>query len=235
MTSAPRWIPSKRMQAAANSERRRIEREIEKVEKQEARFRREAERAHQKRAQLLEELTAISRFADEGCSADDGPQLRVVSSHERDSNGLVLKGAQIREFAVSLVVGSRHAEEGIHYKTWFDLVSAQGIHLSGKDPVATFLTQISRSPVVKKSERPGVYLIDFAFPDAALARILELEQIANSSVGGDSESSIDEIETQRVAHRTAKTEVRALQRALDEASRSLRGEGIASSGHEAVG
>ena len=235
MTSAPKWIPSKRMQAAARSERRRIEREIEKVKKQEVRYQRELARANQKRSQLHEELSAIMRFADEEASTNGGPQLRVVAYSEADTNDLVLKGAQIREFAVNLVVRTRYADEGIHYRTWFDLVSAQGVKLTGKDPVATFLTQISRSPVVMRSEKPGVYLIDFTFPDNAKARIHELEQILDSAADGDPEASIDEIEAQRVAQRKAKTEVRTLRRAIQEADRSLRSADMVADNEEAVG
>jgi hypothetical protein len=49
----------------------------------------------------------------------------------------------------------------IHYRDWFKLVLAEGRTIEGKDPLATFLTQITRSPVVlRQPERPGVYRID---------------------------------------------------------------------------
>jgi hypothetical protein len=40
------------------------------------------------------------------------------------------------------------------------LVTNAGYAVAGKDPLAVFLTQVTRSPVVRKSAQPGVYEID---------------------------------------------------------------------------
>jgi hypothetical protein len=49
----------------------------------------------------------------------------------------------------------------IHYRDWFELVQEDGVEIVGKDPLATFLTQITRSPVVVRvDEEQGVYALD---------------------------------------------------------------------------
>ena len=50
--------------------------------------------------------------------------------------------------------------DGLHYREWFDLLTRAGYAVAGKDPLAVFLTQLTRSPVVRKSATPGRYELD---------------------------------------------------------------------------
>ena len=46
----------------------------------------------------------------------------------------------------------------VHYREWYDLLVADGHRIAGKDPVATFLTQVSRAPEVESvGRRTGMY------------------------------------------------------------------------------
>ncbi|MFN2470225.1 MAG: hypothetical protein ABR583_04405 [Gaiellaceae bacterium] len=83
------------------------------------------------------------------------PQLRL------DLQTDALRGQRLREVAVELVARQRRIGEPIHYREWFELLLAEGHTVEGKDPLATFLTQVTRSPVVlRESEQSGVYRVD---------------------------------------------------------------------------
>lgn len=69
-----------------------------------------------------------------------------------------LKGHRLREVAVEIL--GRHHVPGdvIHYRDWFELVRGEGLSVAGKDPLATFLAQISRSDAVEAiGGRTGKY------------------------------------------------------------------------------
>ncbi|MDA0140500.1 hypothetical protein OJ962_23585, partial [Solirubrobacter sp. CPCC 204708] len=76
--------------------------------------------------------------------ADDAPTL--------------LRGPAIRTTAVAVLIAQ--GGDGLHYRDWYELVRREGYEVAGKDPLAVFLTQISRSPAVRKGARPGEYVLD---------------------------------------------------------------------------
>jgi hypothetical protein len=46
----------------------------------------------------------------------------------------------------------------VHYREWYDLLVRDGHRIAGKDPVATFLAELSRAPEVEKvGRRTGLY------------------------------------------------------------------------------
>ena len=47
---------------------------------------------------------------------------------------------------------------------------AAGHEIAGKDPLAVFLTQLSRSPVIRKGTRAGVYELDPTAPQRLRTR-----------------------------------------------------------------
>jgi hypothetical protein len=72
-----------------------------------------------------------------------------------------LQGQRLREAATRILLRRRGLRASIHYREWFDLITEEGIVVVGKDPLATFLTQITRSPVVVRVEGgQGVYELD---------------------------------------------------------------------------
>jgi hypothetical protein len=80
------------------------------------------------------------------------PQLSL------DAFGKELRGRRLREIAVEVLRKRRPAGEIVHYREWYDLVLAAGIRVAGKDPLATFLTQISQAPEVRSVRpRSGLY------------------------------------------------------------------------------
>jgi hypothetical protein len=104
------------------------------------------------------------------------PQLRL------DLQSDALRGQRLREAAVELMARLRRIGQPIHYREWFELLVAEGYSVEGKDPLASFLTQVTRSPVVLRDREPGVYRVD---PDAgseATLRELEEAQRALSTI-----------------------------------------------------
>jgi hypothetical protein len=82
------------------------------------------------------------------------PQLRLEQLDAR------LGGQRLQEIAVQ-VLSDRHPNgEPIHYKQWYALLREAGYSIGGKDPQATFLASISRSPNVRSvGRRSGLYVI----------------------------------------------------------------------------
>jgi hypothetical protein len=69
-----------------------------------------------------------------------------------------LRGRKLQEIAVELLRQERGAGSVIHYREWFDLLAEAGLEVGGCDPLASFLTQISRSPAVESVRpRSGLY------------------------------------------------------------------------------
>lgn len=73
----------------------------------------------------------------------------------------LLQGQRLREEATRILLERRGLQSAIHYREWFGLLADEGFKVAGKDPLATFLTQITRSPVVVRvGERHGTYELD---------------------------------------------------------------------------
>jgi hypothetical protein len=73
-----------------------------------------------------------------------------------------LRGPAIRRAAVEALLALPERPEALHYRDWYEAVRTAGFEVEGKDPLAVFLTQISRSPVIRKSTQAGVYELDTA-------------------------------------------------------------------------
>lgn len=85
-----------------------------------------------------------------------------------------LRGPAIREVAVGLLVAD--GRDALHYREWFDLLTEAGYDVAGKDPLAVFLTQITRSPAVRKGARPGEYALDRSARATQETRLRHLTQ-----------------------------------------------------------
>lgn len=98
-------------------------------------------------------------------------QLRKIESVlgktpqiELEHSDVLLRGQRIREVAIEVLAEEFDVEAEVHYTRWYELVTQRGHLIAGKDPVNTFLTEINRSPRVKRvGQRTGLYrLLDTA-------------------------------------------------------------------------
>lgn len=204
----PELVPSKTLQRAARSEQQRLARAILRNEGRQRELRAELdalldeERKLKERDQLLQSVAGPS--SPQGEPPLDG----------------VLRGAQIREEAARVFFRRHGAGEARHYRHWFDLLVERGIEISGRDPVATLLTNLNRSPVVVRGSDPGTYAID----DGAPARLAEKLNELHAEFA-DLARVIEQSDTPEGALLERRTEllseIRRVERHLAEAARVL--------------
>ena len=76
------------------------------------------------------------------------------------SEGVVpVRGRQLRLVAAQLLWRSA-GEQEIHYREWFERLLAAGYGVGGRDPLASFLTNVRDSPAVRRGDRQGFYRLD---------------------------------------------------------------------------
>jgi hypothetical protein len=181
--------PSARLVRAVAAERAELERHR-------ARLHAEAEELRAALARIEHGLTEI----DERCELLERLAPPPAEPEEHDEQ--LLRGPAIRETAVKLLV--EQDRDTIHYREWFELLTNTGHEIGGKDPLAVFLTQISRSPTVRRGSGAGVYELDRQAPQRLRSRIDALRR-----------------ELRRTGTMELTREIRRQERALEEASRLL--------------
>jgi hypothetical protein len=121
---------------------------------------------HRERADLLQRMADQAR---EQADADErlleelaaglgrACQLRIEQLDRR------LRGHRLREIAIEILAARLQPGQTIHYRQWFSWVEEEGFEIGGKDPLATFLGQIARSPrVASAGRRSGLYMLTSA-------------------------------------------------------------------------
>ncbi|HEV7566371.1 MAG TPA: hypothetical protein VGO31_10465 [Microbacteriaceae bacterium] len=79
-------------------------------------------------------------------------QLSIVALSDE------LRGERLREVAAEVIWRHFRAGDTVHYKQWLELVVADGHRIGGKNPTATFLTQVARVDSVERvGRRSGLY------------------------------------------------------------------------------
>jgi hypothetical protein len=130
-----------------------------------------------------------------------------------------LRGPAIREAAVRVLLAQPEPVDALHYRRWYELLVDAGFTVAGKDPVAVFLTQLSRSPLVRKSSAPGVYEVDRDAPLRIRDRLerlqAELREVTVAAPGPV------ELGTVRARRHELDLAISQQERALEEALRVL--------------
>jgi septal ring factor EnvC (AmiA/AmiB activator) len=142
------------MTAATNRERRRLEKYRERLVEQLQRARADVARLEAEVRAVDDQARALDRLVD---GAGDQQGARPLYAGE------VLRGARLREVAVRVLAARVGARKPVYYRDWFGWVQEEGFVVLGKRPHAAFLTAVSRSPVIKRGEDTGAYVLD---PDA---------------------------------------------------------------------
>jgi len=164
----------------------------------------------------------------EAVSGSEAPEKPPANERRQ-----ILRGPAVREVAVQVLIAQAEHIEALHYRRWYDLVREAGYAVAGKDPLAVFLTQVTRSPVVRKSSKAGVYEIDRQAPLRIRQRRerlqAELREITLSQAHVD-------LATVRARRHDLDLAISQQERALEEALRVLRpdGVGVATAGGHAL-
>jgi hypothetical protein len=140
----------------------------------------------------------------------------------------VLRGPAIREAAVRVLIAQPEPIDAMHYRQWYELLLASGFRVAGKDPLAVFLTQLSRSPLVRKASAPGVYELDRQAPLRIHQRLerlqAELREVTVPTPGQAATASPIELGAVRARRHELDLAISQQERALEEAARVLRGD-----------
>jgi hypothetical protein len=131
----------------------------------------------------------------------------------------VLRGPAIRRAAVEVLRALPERPQALHYRAWFDAVRAAGFEVAGKDPLAVFLTQLSRSPVVRRGTQSGVYALDPEAPHRLRGRLDALHaDLRGLTAAPAATADLTAIRARRAAITTQITQV---EKALEEAEAVL--------------
>jgi chromosome segregation ATPase len=206
--------PSPRLQRAAEAERD----ELRKTRQQLLSKREEVLAGLHELEGALAEVRDRETLLDRLAPATATKAAEVEPGAASDAHEL-LRGPSIRETAVRVLTATGGVE-AIHYREWFKLLGAAGYSVAGKDPLAVFLTQISRSPVVRKGTQAGVYELDLESP-ARLRRELNRLQGELRDLADEPQSTLSLAQVRSRRERVTTT-IGRLERELEEAERVLR-------------
>lgn len=225
MASRDRLGPSRRLQRAAVAERDRIERELARLGSRRARLARELAAVAADEEELADQLRVLNRLAANQAGADQLDNLQVPPPGSDDPPSeeprAILRGVRIREMAVRLLLSTASASGAVHYRDWYEMVTSKGFGIAGRDPVASFLTQISRSPVVARGDRPGEYRIDLSFPTQARRELAELRTAHRGTHDAPHDNGATDLARRRAERAELAGQIERLERALEEALRSI--------------
>lgn len=85
------------------------------------------------------------------------PQLRLERLDRQ------VRGQRLQEVAVEVLRSRASDGRAVHYREWFAYLRAEGYEVVGRDPLATFLTQVSRAEGIERvGERRGLYRVSVA-------------------------------------------------------------------------
>lgn len=148
------YSPSASLLRSARNEIERVKRALAVIERrrsallaQVAELDAEAE-GYARRRQLLEDLVEVEHATP---VADVGPTVTRAK--------VAIRGRNLRRIA-SQLLWSWQGTEQIHYREWFERVLAEGYAIGGKDPTASFLTNVRDSPAVLRGTAQGYYCLD---------------------------------------------------------------------------
>jgi hypothetical protein len=203
MPAARSRTTASRLVRAAAAERMALLRERERLTRRRDGVARQLAALERQLGDVTERVELIDRLAPEAANVHPLPA--------RDE-GAGIKGAAIRQAAIDVLLAREGSPAPVHYKEWFGLLEQAGHRVAGKDPLAVFLTQISRSPVIRRSSQAGVYEVDLDAPERLRARLARL----HARLAEHAQSPGDRAERDRLL-----ADIAATERALDEARRTL--------------
>jgi hypothetical protein len=230
--------PSSRLLRAAVAERADLVRHRERLTEERARLLGELRRidealaAADRRLAMLAELTGEPERSGAETRSDPFAPAAETNPKLHDATGgddrPVLRGPAIREAAVRVLIAQPQPIEALHYRRWYELLVESGFRIAGKDPLAVFLTQLSRSPLVRKASAPGVYEVDRQVPLRIRQRLerlqAELREVTVAAPGQAAGASPIELGAIRARRHELDVAISQQERALEEALRVLHGD-----------
>lgn len=172
----PTPTTSPRLVRAAAAERAELARHRERLIAAQATLREELDRIEASLAEvedrdaLLVRVTGAQTEALTNASAGNSTNVPPAAA----LGGRLLRGPAIRRAAVQVLLNHPGRPEAMHYRKWYELLVTAGYTVAGKDPLAVFLTQLGRSPIVTRGTETGIYSLDSQAPRRLRKRLDEL-------------------------------------------------------------
>lgn len=118
------------------------------------------QRERAERLRALADQTALQADQQERALRDLGELLGIDAQLRLEDLDVRLRGQRLEEIAIDVLREQHAGGDPVHYRQWYALLREAGHLVGGKDPVATFLAAISRSPRVRAvGRRSGLYAI----------------------------------------------------------------------------
>jgi len=211
--------PSARLLRAVAAERGDLERRRDGLLEQHRRVQAELDEIEASVAELDERLMLIGRLAGENKPRQPSPIDTEQDSPDAEPTS-ILRGPAIRAAAVRVLLAHPRRPEAVHYRQWFNLLTEAGYAVAGKDPLAVFLTQLSRSPLVRRGTQGGVYELELQAPARLRGRLQDLQaQLRDLTTTASRETTdLSSIRGRRMA---LNLEISKVEKALEEAEETL--------------
>ncbi|UTI63333.1 hypothetical protein NBH00_18495 [Paraconexibacter antarcticus] len=210
------------MARAAAAERAELARHRERLVAARASLRDELDRIEASLGEVEDRVALLTRLAPD---VDPEPAAEIPghggspTSTPTGTTRQVLRGPAIRREAVRVLLDHPDRPEAVHYRQWYELLTDAGYTVAGKDPLAVFLTQVSRSPVVVRGTQTGVYALDPQAPRRLRGRLSDLHAELRS-LASTPEATAD-LAAIRERRREITAETGRTERALEEAETLL--------------
>lgn len=203
---------------AVAAERAELARHRERLVAARASLRDELDRIEASLGEVEERVALLTRLAP-----DDDPRPGTeIPGHggppattSTTATGQLLRGPAIRQEAIRVLLDHPERPEALHYRRWYELLTESGYTVAGKDPLAVFLTQLSRSPVITRGTQTGVYAIDLQAPRHLRDRLSELH--ADLRALASTPDATADLAAMRDRRREITAETGRTERALEEA------------------
>jgi septal ring factor EnvC (AmiA/AmiB activator) len=105
----------------------------------------------------LHERRRLLAMLVEGPDAAEGLPAAVAATPR--AGVTAVRGRQLRRVAARLLWETSGTNE-VHYREWFERLLTAGYAVGGRDPLASFLTNVRDSPAVVRGAQPGFYRLD---------------------------------------------------------------------------
>ncbi len=207
--------PSARLKRATTAERRALERTRRRLLSRRARLLAQLEPIDRALAEIDGRVALLQELGGAFPIANDNTEIVSARSFEQTA----LRGPAIREAAVRTIRAQPRAIGALHYRDWYELVRRAGHTIAGTDPLAVFLTQLTRPPVVKRSTQPGVYALDLAAPQRLRGELDRLGRELRQLTAPKSHAT--DLAGARARRRELQLSIDRRERALEEALRTL--------------
>jgi hypothetical protein len=129
-----------------------------------------------------------------------------------------LTGANLREMIARVALKQHAIGVAVHWSAWYAWLREAGFEAGGKKPEATFQTQLTRSPLVRRADQDGYYVLDLERFQRERSRLHRLHDQLSQLPPADQLALLGDHRLQR---RQIQNDIARAERAVEEIMRIL--------------